>query len=151
MRGITLALMVAASPAVADINEEEAECLAKNIYFEARGEDVEGQIAVAWVTLNRVESDRFPDTVCDVVWQRSQFSWTHDGKTDTPRNVPAYDAAMEMAIDILFLHEWAEDPVQGSTFFHANWLEKEPFWAASFEFVAEIDNHIFYRNPNEAP
>ena len=58
----------------------EITCLAINIYFEARSEPIEGQVAVAWVTLNRRDAEGFRDTVCIVVHQYMQFSWTHDGK-----------------------------------------------------------------------
>jgi spore germination cell wall hydrolase CwlJ-like protein len=57
-----------------DLSENELGCLVENVYFEARGEDVLGQAAVAYVTLNRVRSPDYPDTICDVVWQKGQFS-----------------------------------------------------------------------------
>jgi len=71
----------------------EVHCLALNIYHEARGETFEGKLAVAAVTLNRVRHKRFPDGVCEVVWQPRQFSWTHDGKTDRPYNQKAWELA----------------------------------------------------------
>lgn len=60
-------------------NRHEVECLTKTIYFEARGEPVKGQMAVAWVTLNRVKHEKFPDTVCGVVHQPGQYSWVGKG------------------------------------------------------------------------
>jgi spore germination cell wall hydrolase CwlJ-like protein len=68
-----------------------AMCLALNMFFEARNESLIGQVMVAEVTLNRVANARFPDTVCEVVWQDRQFSWTHDGKTDNPNKLPHVD------------------------------------------------------------
>jgi len=61
---------------VNSISDEDRYCLQQNIFFEARNQSTLGQAAVAWVTLNRVESTRYPDTICEVVWQKSQFSWT---------------------------------------------------------------------------
>jgi len=62
----------------------EIKCLADNIYFEALTESDAGKIAVANVTMNRVKHPAFPNSVCDVVWEPKQFSWTHDGKSDKP-------------------------------------------------------------------
>jgi len=61
---------------------EQLYCGAQNIYHESRGESNLGQIAVAHVVRNRVESPKYPNTVCEVVWQPKQFSWTHDGRSD---------------------------------------------------------------------
>ena len=76
---------------------KEIYCLAQNIYFEARGEPENGQFAVAAVTMNRVKSHKYPNTVCKVVWQHSQFSWTNDGKSDRPRNKRAWHRARKIA------------------------------------------------------
>ena len=72
-------------------------CLALNVYFEARSEPINAQFAVAEVTMNRVNSDAYPDTVCEVVWQRKQFSWTHDGKSDNPKDGHAWRVALAVA------------------------------------------------------
>ena len=61
-----------------------ATCLAALIFFEARGESLEGQIAVGEVAINRVESPRWPNDICAVVMQKKQFSYTHDGLSDNP-------------------------------------------------------------------
>lgn len=81
--------------------DKEIECLAQNIYFEAKSESLKGQIAVGLVTINRVLSEKYPNTICEVVWQKrkhpktgkwvAQFSWTWDGKHDNPRNKEAYE------------------------------------------------------------
>jgi N-acetylmuramoyl-L-alanine amidase len=67
-----------------------ATCLALNIYWEARNQDYDGQLLVAEVTMNRVYSDKFPNEICDVVYSKKAFSWTHDGLPDKPKNVEAY-------------------------------------------------------------
>ena len=71
--------------------------LACNIYWEARTEGYEGMLAVVAVTLNRLADPAYPDILADVVWQRRQFSWTHDGKIDRPRNRPSWAQAMALA------------------------------------------------------
>jgi spore germination cell wall hydrolase CwlJ-like protein len=68
--------------AARDLSEDDLFCMIQNVYHESRGEDALGQAAVAHVTLNRVCSSAYPDTVCGVVWQKGQFSWTEDGKSD---------------------------------------------------------------------
>lgn len=117
-------------------------CLALNVYFEARGEDMLGQLAVAEVTLNRVESSRYPDNVCDVVWQPKQFSWTHDGKSDKPKDERAWQEAQRIARIALSENEMA---VVGEdvTHYHASYVS--PYWASSYERVAQVGKHIFYR------
>lgn len=71
--------------------------LACNIYWEARNETVEGMMAIVAVTLNRVASAKYPDTIREVVWQRRQFSWTHDGKVDRPNNRPSWKQSLRIA------------------------------------------------------
>jgi len=117
-------------------------CLALNIYFEARGEDMLGQLAVAEVTLNRVESSRYPDNVCDVVWQHKQFSWTHDGKSDKPKDARAWAEAQRIARIALSENEMAVVG-DGVTHYHASYVS--PYWASSYERVAKVGKHIFYR------
>ena len=87
--GILYAVMTVLSPmltefdmdGVAETDRDEIYCAAQNIYFESRGEPDIGQVAVALVVLNRVNDRRWPSTICDVVWQDKQFSWTHRSKS----------------------------------------------------------------------
>ncbi len=79
---ILIAVMATFGTSTAQLNPDEVFCLAQNIYFEASVEHRVGKSAVAHVTLNRVDSPRYPDSVCEVVWQDRQFSWTQDGKSD---------------------------------------------------------------------
>lgn len=122
-------------------------CLALNVYHEARGEGIEGQFAVADVTLNRVESPKFPDTVCEVVKQggqkrlnRCQFSWYCDGKSDEPRNTQAWLRAKQVAQVAL---QGLKGNTKGATFYHAKTVR--PYWAKSFKRTAVIGSHIFYK------
>jgi len=118
------------------------ECMALNIYHESRGETIVGQQAVAWVTLNRMVHSRWPDTVCDVVWQRSQFSWTGDGLSDYPGDTQAYITAVNVAEDIMLNYYYYDDPTDGAVFYHANWVN--PGWARRMELTVVIGVHLFY-------
>lgn len=86
-----------AAPNCEEHMDDDRIALACNIYWEARTETIEGMRAVIAVTMNRVASDKFPNTVHEVVWQRRQFSWTHDGKVDRPRNRPTWKQSLRMA------------------------------------------------------
>lgn len=131
---------------------DEIECLTRNIYHEARGEETVGQIAVAYVTVNRRDHDYFPDTICDVVKQgvqdragnmiryQCQFSWYCDGRSDRMRDEEARDIAYNIA-------EWVydgkeEDPTNGALFYHAEWVN--PDWASKVDEEAQIGIHVFY-------
>ena len=123
-------------------DEEDRYCLAQNIYFESRGESQIGQEFVAWVTLNRVMNSDFPGEICKVVWQKDQFSWTHDGKSDRPRDNEAWATAQTIALEVITAYGVDRDPTEGATYFHATSVK--PSWAKKFERVVQIDNHIFY-------
>jgi hypothetical protein len=84
--------------ASSDLSESDLFCMVQNVYHEARGEDALGQAAVAHVTLNRVRSPAYPDTVCGVVWQQGQFSWTEDGKSDRMTDLGAIGKAVDTAL-----------------------------------------------------
>ena len=121
---------------------DQLHCLAQNIYFEARGESIEGQAAVGWVTLNRVLGPDHPNTICAVVWQSSQFSWTHDGNSDVPGEAESWDRAQDIALDLVYSYDPQLDPTSGSTYFHERSIK--PSWSKRFELIGQIDNHIFY-------
>ncbi len=126
----------------AEVSKEDRHCLALNVYFESRGESKVGQEFVGWVTLNRVMDSDFPDTICAVVWEDQQFSWTHDGKSDRPKDQAAWATAQVVAEEVLQSYGVERDPTEGATYFHA--ASVKPTWAKSFERVVRIDNHIFY-------
>ena len=120
----------------------EIKCLADNIYFEALTESEAGQVAVANVTMNRVKNPAFPNSVCEVVWEPKQFSWTHDGKSDTPSSKKAYDKVYEIAKAVYYGN--IVDITEGATFYHADYVN--PSWAKVMQRVAKIDTHIFYKH-----
>ncbi|MEM1342640.1 MAG: cell wall hydrolase [Pseudomonadota bacterium] len=124
-------------------------CLTEALYFEARGESIAGQMAVAEVILNRVDSVRYPDTVCDVINQGTgrrfacQFTYTCDGRAETMT-----DARMERRlgqIAHMMLEGAPRQLTDGATHYHANWVN--PSWARLFPQTAEIGVHRFYRRP----
>lgn len=127
------------------VDYTQAKCLATNIYFEARGESKLGQKAVAWVTLNRVEDPKYPDTICDVVWDNKQFSWTHDGKSDVPTDKDAWLEAQLVAMQVLIDQQLDnDDPTEGSIMFHEASIK--PYWRKEYEVTSRIDNHVFYKD-----
>ena len=146
--------MVAAQVAHQMFVSAEMDCLAKNIYHEARNEGMTGQRAVAWATLNRVHSDKYPDTVCEVVYQavlnedgiplrdECQFSWFCDGKSDEIENQAAWNVAEQIAVEVTNSYGKETDPTNGAFMYHAYYVE--PYWATSYEKTARIDSHIFY-------
>ena len=138
---LILAASLAASQGV-NVEPEELACLTRNIYFEARGESREGQIAVAYVTLNRVAKPDYGNTICAVVYEDSQFSWTEDGLSDRPKDKAAYALAMLVALDVL--RGRVPDPSEGATHFY-NPSVVSPGWARQFAETAVIDQHRFMR------
>lgn len=125
-----------------ELDPKEHECLALNVYHEARSERIEGQIAVAHVTMNRVKHSYFPDTICDVVYSHKQFSWTWTVKDHTPHEAAAWKKAQVIARDVMIGN--TEDPSKGATFYHANYVN--PFWAKdkSMSVTKIIGLHVFY-------
>ena len=134
---LSLASLAAAiDPAVVDADDELG-CLATAVYFEARGEPVEGQLAVAQTILNRVDSGRFASTICRVVRQPRQFSFDH---SRTPR--PGVEWQRAQAIAHIAVNDLWRDVVPRAIAFHAARIA--PNWAGKVR-VAAIGNHIFYR------
>lgn len=126
----------------ANVPEREIKCLADNIYFEAKNEPLEGQLAVAKVTLNRVDHPHYPKTVCGVVWQHAQFSWTKDGKSDIPDSKLIYSEIYSLAEEIL-LYDMGTDIISSDAlYFHAVYIK--PKWARKMRNPKRIGNHVFY-------
>ncbi len=126
----------------------EQECLVNAIYFEARGESTRGQAAVAQVVLNRVRNPAYPDSICGVVYQNSQwrnacqFSFACDGVKDRVLNPFAYRRAKDIAMAVtagrIFIPE-----VGSSTHYYAQYVS--PGWARAMKRMTKIGLHIFYR------
>ena len=153
MRKILLVLLLIGFDAYGN----ERECLAENVYFEARGQGQAGWVAVAQVTLNRVQDTRFPNTICEVVKQgltyesghpiknKCQFSWYCDGKADEPQNENSWTKSVDHAVTMYSGGEW-RGLTEGSTHYHATYVS--PSWAKEFTKIVQIGAHIFYRMEN---
>jgi spore germination cell wall hydrolase CwlJ-like protein len=120
---------------------DELHCLAENIYREARGEPVMGQVAVAHVTLTRARSAHYPDTICGVVHDPHQFSWTRERNLPAKRYEP-WAGAVEIAAHVYA--GFVADPTLGADHYYAP-AKVEPAWAAELQQTAMIENHRFLK------
>ena len=132
-------------------------CMAMNIYMEAGNQSVAGKLAVGHVTLNRVDMERYPSSVCGVVTQgptyqtksgmtfpvkwRCQFSWFCDGKADKPVDSKTWNESIHLAKKIL--HNRMYDFTDGATHYHND--QVSPAWSRQLKKIVVIDNHTFYR------
>ena len=133
-------VVAAAIMSVPIVDVKEHECLALNVYHESRGERVEGQIAVAQVTINRVNHKEWPSSICEGVYQPYQLSVTHLIKDPSPIEAKAWNSAKVIARDVMIGN--VEDPSLGAVFYHANWVN--PDWADQMDLSKVIGNHLFY-------
>ena len=135
-------------------------CLALNTYHEAKNQSLVGQIATAQVVMNRVEDNRFPNTICEVVkqgptrpsWEdpkkeypikhRCQFSWYCDGKKDIPTDDTAWEKSRKYASDFYIYSKYI-GITEGATHYHATYVR--PYWAPTLDRITRIGSHIFYR------
>lgn len=121
--------------------QESLDCMAKNIYFESGNQSYRGKLAVGSVVMNRVLSKRYPETPCEVIDQPSQFSWTKDGKSDTPDHTSrAWRESKRAAKDVLLDHARVVKP--SVHHYHADYVQ--PPWASKMTVTATIGDHIFY-------
>jgi len=141
--------------------KEQVTCLAENIYFEARNEPVEGMIAVAFVTMNRVYHSKYPNTICEVVKQKAriekigdrrvvcQFSWYCE---PTPYHISTnnlltkdfnrkYNEILQLSLHFYANYDKIEDPTNGAIFYHADYVS--PNWR-NVKKTTTIGRHIFY-------
>ena len=130
----------------------EWRCLTEALYFEARGESVRGQFAVAEVILNRTDSSRFPDSICAVVNQgtgqkfRCQFTYTCDGRAETITDDASWERLGKVAR--LMMDGAPRSLTNGATFYHTKAVN--PRWARVFTKTTTIGVHKFYRRPTAA-
>ena len=134
------------SAITAEVRSNQLNCLTRNIYYEAGHESFEGKVAVAQVTLNRVESGKFPNDICKVVYQKDnalglcQFSWYCNGDIKKPKNTAAYKESEIVARQVL-LEEFRLPSLKHALYFHGTYIN--PGWKR--EKVATIGNHVFYK------
>jgi len=147
--GVPSTSMVATAASYAN----ELRCLTEAIYYEARSEQVTGRFAVAEVVLNRVRDNRYPNTICDVVYQGPmdgrprpdglgcQFSFTCDGSLNHRVNLDAWRYSRELAKLVMF--GMGTKLTSDATHYHADYVD--PYWAPTLERTVRIGRHIFYR------
>lgn len=129
--------------------DEQWRCLTEALYFEARGESVRGQFAVAEVILNRVDSPRFPDTICKVVYQGTgrkfecQFTYSCDGNKETIREPEAWEEVGKVAK--LMIRGAPRALTRGATHYHTKSVS--PRWSRVYPLTVTIGTHKFYRQP----
>jgi N-acetylmuramoyl-L-alanine amidase len=128
------------------LGQEEFDCLARTLYFEAGNQGRSGMEAVAAVVLNRVGNPAFPTTICGVVRQGGerapcQFDWWCDGKSDVPAEPQPWRLAQEVAEEALA--DAIKDPTGQALYFHANYVTSASH--AGLERTIQIGAHIFYR------
>lgn len=135
--------------ALAEFHAEELECMALNIYYETRASSLIDAVSVSDVVLNRVESSRYPSTVCGVVHdgyrsdrKSCQFSWYCDGKSDVPQDDESWEKSRKHARD-MYIHQTHRGITESATHYHATYVS--PYWAPSMHRVARMGAHIFYR------
>lgn len=134
--------------------KKQIDCLADNIFFESAHEPEEGKLAVALVTLNRVNSGKYPNTICSVVYEKGfinnkmicQFSWVCDTKFTsrqlTIRNTELYNDIRKLSVYVYLNYEEMKDITNGALFYHADYVN--PGW--KLVKIKQIGRHIFYRS-----
>src|SRR5688572_8924834 len=140
----------AAGASLREFHAKSLDCLARNVYYEARGESLAGQYAVAEVTMNRKASPHYPKTVCEVVYQKNwdplrnryvgAFSWTEFESLDAPAG-EAWQRAVKVAEDVYYKRR--APVLRGALHFHASYIQ--PDWSKERQRVARIGRHVFYR------
>ena len=141
------------------LDPKQKHCLALNIYFEAAVESTAGKLAVAQVTLNRVNSERYPETICGVIYEgphtangfpkrdMCQFSWYCDGKHDNPNEGKAWKVSQNIA-EYVLQNPGMLDITDSATHYYADYIPA-PRWAKARDKTVKIDTHIFYNKTNK--
>lgn len=141
----------AVDPAGTEPLDDAITCLARSIYWEAKGEGAAGMEAVANVVMNRLGHEGFPSTVCEVVMQGQeqgscQFSWWCDGRSDNIKEEKSYTIAKEIARKAL--NRQLTDRTDGAMYFHQR--KVNPDWSSKFINTVDVGEHIFYKPDNGA-
>ena len=129
--------------------ERELTCLAMNVYFESGNKSYQEKLAIAIVTMNRVNNDNYPKTICGVVWEKRphskkcQFAWTCDGKSDRIIDSGKYFESLQVAKEVLINSKKSSIIDKEVIYFHANYIKPE--WSKHMVYVASIGTHVFYK------
>lgn len=138
------------------LSDESILCLVQNAYFEARNQKSnDAVIAISMVVFNRVESEKFPNDICGVIYQTKrthdgaiikfgcQFTWYCDGKSDKMFNLNAKNRIEELVYESIVLWNTGIDITNGATHYHTKYVQ--PDWSNSFSYIKNIGDHKFYR------
>lgn len=125
-----------------EVSTAEQDCLASAVYFEARGEKIEGQLAVAEVVLNRVASKKYPDTICEVVEQPWQFSFVNATGSIPEADRDSKSWKKAVAISTIALNKLAAEVSKDVLWYHADYVS--PSWGKAFDREKKVGVHIFY-------
>lgn len=161
------------TPDAVKIIDDDLYCLAQNIYFEAGNQPFAGKIAVGEVTIQRVYDERYPSTICDVIYQgpvreswktrkdrdlaeedrifypvknKCQFSWYCDGKSDEILYRQTWETSL-LAAQAALENQLSRTLTEGATHYHATYVN--PSWANKIDFIIQIGDHRFYKYPNK--
>jgi spore germination cell wall hydrolase CwlJ-like protein len=124
------------------VDPKALNCLAKNVYFEARNQSEMGQIAVARVTVNRATSGNYPTSICEVVYQHCQFSWTCSNKSAIISDRDSWNKSVRISRLVLAFDSY-RNIVKDATYYHTD--KVHPIWSNQMVKVGRVDDHIFYR------
>ena len=153
--GITSAIEIIpsanAETRVRAVPTDDLQCMSENIYHEAATQSYAGKIAVGQVVINRAKSAGFPRTICGVIYDGSQnsqttscqFSWTCAGKKSIDKASKAWEISRRAAHELLSKKDSLVDITEGATSYHASHVS--PGWSRHLKFVAQIDQHLFYK------
>lgn len=133
-------------------NDKPVDALACNIFFESRGENISGQMAVGFVTLNRLKDKTYPDSVKKIIYQKSQFSWVIPGTNRNVRDQVSWTVSKDIA---KFLWKIKDneilynklDPTNGSMYYHTK--KVKPIWRHGLQKTVTIGEHVFYKDKGE--
>ena len=123
--------------------QAEIKCLADNIYHEARGEPLKGQLMVGQTVINRAKDSRWKPTVCGVVYQPKQFSWTIEKPHPSITNKEAYKSIYKLS-KMLIKDKDHLDPSGVNHYLRCDWRDKVSWWKG-MEFVGQVGDHCFYK------
>jgi N-acetylmuramoyl-L-alanine amidase len=153
---VVVSLILGATTAQASCNDDQAlNALALNIYHEARGESLDGQVMVGEVTINRAENPLFPDTVCGVVYQgrkdtngnmiryQCQFSWYCDGKSDKTNDLDAWAKSLLIAAEVLD-QDFLGPNDKATHYLNPDKVRRMPRWTRVYAFVGSVGSHDLY-------
>jgi N-acetylmuramoyl-L-alanine amidase len=141
--GVIGAVCIAFMGGVASAECNEVEVLALNMYHEARGDGADAMQMVGEVTLNRVDHPAYPDNICDVVYQRRQFSWVHTRRDHTPYDEVLWEQSLYIAEGLI--NGEIDHFDNGAThFLNLDLVSRVPRWAREFTVVGRIGGHTFY-------